>query len=103
MIKIKMTLIPLFLATPVVSLANSCNEGNSYDINQCLINTIQAQQKSLEEDVNISAQELNAFIPLRHQLCQQVSNRYQGGTFEGINYGNCVISLNNWYMDQMKP
>ncbi|MBF9008445.1 DUF1311 domain-containing protein, partial [Francisella tularensis] len=35
--------------------------------------------------------------------CYDISSTYKGGTYQAIKYGNCVISLDKWYLQQLKP
>lgn len=93
----KQLLITLLL--PFFLFANECNEGNTYEINQCLKAKIVDSNKALD---NIQNHDIKEFKELRNKICQNVSDVYKGGSFQSISYGNCVISLSDWYIEQTK-
>ncbi|MFC4891540.1 DUF1311 domain-containing protein [Pseudofrancisella aestuarii] len=92
-------LLLIALLLPFFSFANECNEGNTYEINQCLKAKIEESNKAIDKIKNHNTEE---FQELRNKICQNVSYVYKGGSFQSISYGNCVISLSDWYIEQTK-
>ncbi len=71
-------------------------DGNTYEINQCL----KKQILSLNTEINtIKNQDTESFKKHRDQICTDISSKYSDGTFESVSYGNCVVSLSKWYID----
>lgn len=96
--------VPLLVMGISIAYANvyPCTHGTTYQINQCLLAKQQAIDKALAHNQNISPPNLKAFEKSRQNLCQLVANRYQGGSFESIAYGQCYLSLSKWFVQQMR-
>ncbi|MBK2106811.1 DUF1311 domain-containing protein [Francisella philomiragia] len=92
--------IILSLFLPILVFANSpiC-DGNTYEINQCLKTQMQMYDKKLDSLKNSNIKEFKKY---RDNICSNISSAYNGGTYESIKYGNCIISLDRWFLEEVK-
>lgn len=74
-------------------------DGNTYEINQCLKQKMQNLDEKLDKIKNHSIQEFKKY---RHKICSNISSTYKDSSYEAIKYGNCIISLDKWYIEQLK-
>ena len=44
---------------------------------------------------------ISNFKKYRDNICSDICSEYKGGTFEGIRYGNCIVSLDRWYLEEV--
>ena len=88
------------LTIPILAISTDAQcDGTTYEINTCL------KHKMLNLDVQLKATKNNnvkIFKIQRDDICKNISTPYKTGTYESIKYGNCIISLDNWYLDQIK-
>ena len=90
----------IIILTPIISFAtvNKC-DGNTYEINQCL----KAKMKNLDNQLDkLQNHNVVNFKKSRDKICNDVSSTYEGGSYQSVKYGNCIISLNKWYINQTK-
>ena len=81
---------------PIISFAYTPTcDGNTYEINQCLKNKISNIDTKIDK---IKNQDIEKFKKYRKNICSDISSRYKCGTFESVRYGNCVLSLSEWYI-----
>ena len=73
-------------------------DGNTYEINQCLKKQILSLNTKID---TIKNQDTESFKKHRAQICTDISSNDSGGTFESVSYGNCVVSMSNWYVAYM--
>ncbi|MBY7735012.1 DUF1311 domain-containing protein [Francisella philomiragia] len=92
--------IILLLFLPILVFANSpiC-DGNTYEINQCLKTQMQTYDKKLD---SLKGSNIKDFRKYRDNICSNISSTYSGGTYESIKYGNCIISLDRWFLEEVK-
>ncbi|AJI46901.1 lysozyme inhibitor LprI family protein [Francisella philomiragia] len=92
--------IILSLFLPILVFANSpiC-DGNTYEINQCLKTQMQTYDKKLD---SLKDSNIKDFKKYRDNICSKISSTYSGGTYESIKYGNCIISLDRWYLKELE-
>ena len=85
---------------PIISLASSKKcDGNTYEINQCL----KAKMKKLDSQLDkLQNHNVADFKKSRDKTCRDISSTYEGGSYQSIKYGNCVVSLDKWYVNQTK-
>ncbi|AEI36432.1 lysozyme inhibitor LprI family protein [Francisella salina] len=92
--------IILSLFIPILVFANnSICDGNTYEINQCLKAQMQTYDKKLD---SLKGSNIKDFKRYRDNICSNISSAYNGGTYESIKYGNCIISLNRWFLEEMQ-
>ena len=90
----------IIIFIPIISLASSkiC-DGNTYEINQCL----KAKMEKLDNKLNkIKNHKISNFKKYRNKICSDIALVYEGGTYQSVKYGNCIISLDKWYINQAR-
>ncbi|WP_150463944.1 DUF1311 domain-containing protein [Francisella sp. XLW-1] len=92
--------IILSLFLPILVFANNpvC-DGNAYEINQCLKTQMQTYDKKL---YSLKGSNIKDFKGYRDNICSDISSAYNGGTYASIKYGNCIISLDRWFLEEMQ-
>ncbi|GMN88829.1 lysozyme inhibitor LprI family protein [Francisella sciaenopsi] len=92
--------IILSLFLPILVFANNpiC-DGSTYEINQCLKIQMQTYDKKLD---SLKGSNIKDFKRYRDNICSDISSAYNGGTYESIKYGNCIISLDRWFLKQLE-
>lgn len=85
---------------PILAISKTAQcDGNTYEINECLKSQMQKFDSKLDK---IQNHDINNFKKYRDSMCSDISSEYEGGTFESVKYGNCVVSLDRWYLNQLK-
>ncbi|WP_052399192.1 lysozyme inhibitor LprI family protein [Candidatus Francisella endociliophora] len=88
------------LCLPVLAISKTTKcDGNTYEINECLKSQMQKFDTKLDK---IQDHNIKKFKKYRDNICSDVSSSYKGGTYESVKYGNCIISLNKWYLKQLE-
>ena len=97
---LKKILVIVAVLVPIISLAASKKcDGNTYEINQCLKAKMENLDNKLDKLQNHNIVEFKKF---RDKICSDISSTYEGGSYQSVKYGNCVISLDKWYLNQTK-
>lgn len=78
-------------------------EKNTYAINDCLKQAMQKADITLKRESGLPKKQVEKFIQWRHAICELSSDRYKGGTYEGVRYGHCVLSLTSWFVKELRP
>jgi len=88
------------MLTPIVLFASDKKcDGNTYEINQCL----KARMVSLDSKLDkVQNHDVANFKKSRDITCSDISSTYEGGSYLSVKYGNCIISLDRWYLNQIK-
>lgn len=89
----------IFTIFPILIFAETLCDGNTYEINECLKSQMQKYDNKLDK---IKNHDIKSFKEYRNKICSDISSTYKGGTYESVKYGNCVISLDKWYLKQLK-
>jgi len=93
-------LIIATLMTPFILEASSKKcDGNTYEINQCLKAKIEKLDSQLSK---LQKHNIVDFKKSRDKICNDIISIYEGGSYQSIKYGNCIISLDKWYINQTK-
>ncbi|AVC44507.1 hypothetical protein B4919_06780 [Francisella tularensis subsp. novicida] len=96
----KKLIIMTLTILPTLVVADKVCDGNTYEINACLKSQMQIYDTKLNDVQN---HDIKNFKKYRDNICYDISSTYKGGTYQAIKYGNCVISLDKWYLQQLKP
>ena len=98
--KLTRILVIAVMLTPMISLASSKKcDGNTYKINQCLKAKMEILDNKLDKLQNHNIVEFKKF---RDKICNDISSTYEGGSYQSVKYGNCVVSFDKWYLNQTK-
>lgn len=79
--------------------ANKVCNGNTYKINECLKSQMQIYDTKLN---NVQNHYIKNFKKYRNSLCSNISSIYKSGNSQSIKYGNCIISLDKWFLEKIK-
>jgi uncharacterized protein YecT (DUF1311 family) len=98
--KLTKSLTIVVMLTPIVLFASDKKcDGNTYEINQCLKARMGQLDNQLDKVQNHNTLD---FKKSRNLTCTDISSTYEGGSYLSVKYGNCVISLDRWYLNQIK-
>ncbi|WP_234393369.1 DUF1311 domain-containing protein [Francisella adeliensis] len=93
----KTLIFTTILITPFTTFADVKYDGNSYEINQYL----KSQMANFESKINqLENHDIVNFKNYRDKICNDISSTYEGGSYKSVKYGNCVVSLDKWYIQQ---
>lgn len=95
----KKLLLTIFTISPILIFADTLCDGNTYQINKCLKSQMQKHDNKLDKLQNHN---IKSFKEYRNKICSDISSSYKGGTYESVKYGNCIISLDKWYLKQLQ-
>ena len=88
------------MLTPIVLFASDKKcDSNTYEINQCLKVRMEKLNSKLD---NAQNHNVANFKKSRDITCNDISSTYEGGSYLSVKYGNCIISLDRWYLNQIK-
>jgi hypothetical protein len=96
-VKLLSTLVICALPFTLFAYTPTC-DGNTYEINKCLKKQVFDINTKID---NIKNQDTESFKEYRKKICTDISSKYSGGTYESVSYGNCVISMSEWYVGYM--
>lgn len=71
-------------------------------MNQCLIKAVKQADLDLVKKYKMPTQKVTAFKKLRQSLCLLHAKEITG-TYSGVYYGHCELSLTQWFVQQQGP
>lgn len=92
-------IITICIISPFTTFAQTKCDGNTYQINECLKVKMKKYDNRLDK---IKDQNVVEFKKSRDNTCADISSAYKGGSYQSVKYGNCIISLDKWYINQTK-
>ncbi|ASG67741.1 hypothetical protein fh0823_04830 [Francisella halioticida] len=95
----KKLLLIIFAIFPIIIFADTICDGNTYEINKCLKSQMQKLDSKLD---NIQNHNIKNFKKYRNKICSDISATYNGGSYESVKYGNCIISMDRWFLRQLQ-
>ncbi|QIV96811.1 DUF1311 domain-containing protein [Allofrancisella inopinata] len=95
----KALIVASIVSLPIIVFSETNCNGNTYEINQCLKQKMQNLDKKLDK---IGSHNIQQFKKYSYKICSTISSAYKGGSYEAIKYGNCIITLDEWYIEQLK-
>lgn len=91
----------LFVVSVMAQAATHC-DGTTYEINQCLIKAVKQADTDLVSMHHLSGDKVVEFKKQRTAMCKWMAKDITG-TYSGVYYGHCELSLTQWYVDNLGP